>query len=431
MNKNKVFVISLFLIFIANIFVVNGLTVYDDITGKVSKDVTGKFSEDLLGKASSQTMNMSIFVIPVVPFLELYSPENETYLYNDSIKLDYFVALEDKVWYNFDDGENITIYQPFTFDEIEDGEHTINLYANNTYGTSQRTAIFSVNVSKIIIIFDEFKNESTRGDSTNFSRQTYEDLQNLSGIILENTLFGRIDFEETINVTDDDDPTDNIIDIDSNVKITQNSIEVKSHILENFNKPANLSIYNISFNNPQVLRNGIICPEIICDRILMHYRDHYLKFDVTQFTIYSARETPNETETIIIGGGSSGGSGGGSIIYEETECVEDWACTDWDECIIKTDELYGLQTRRCVDRSNCDTNVSKPSFTQSCVIPQAPSKTIQERIVRFSTDGVQELSGQPIILALILIIIIILSVESYAHYKRIKKIRIGKRFNYH
>jgi len=92
------------------------------------------------------------------------------------------------------------------------------------------------------------------------------------------------------------------------VDISDNLIEINSTILSALNKPAVLTLYNLQFTNPRILRNGILCPESIC--VKLNYNGGNLIFNVTGFTYYSAEETPGG-ETGGGGGSSSGGGGGG------------------------------------------------------------------------------------------------------------------------
>ncbi len=48
-------------------------------------------------------------------------------------------------------------------------------------------------------------------------------------------------------------------------------------------------------------------------------------------------------------------------ISESGECMENWDCTDWSECI------NGTQTRTCIDLSDCGTTNNKPIETQTCL----------------------------------------------------------------
>lgn len=48
---------------------------------------------------------------------------------------------------------------------------------------------------------------------------------------------------------------------------------------------------------------------------------------------------------------------------EVLECIPNWQCADWSECIEET------QTRICTDLNACGTLVNKPAESQSCEIP--------------------------------------------------------------
>jgi PGF-pre-PGF domain-containing protein len=47
-------------------------------------------------------------------------------------------------------------------------------------------------------------------------------------------------------------------------------------------------------------------------------------------------------------------------------CKESWTCGDWSQCVA------GAQNRTCTDRRSCGTTYSRPSLTQSCVMPGGP-----------------------------------------------------------
>lgn len=64
--------------------------------------------------------------------------------------------------------------------------------------------------------------------------------------------------------------------------------------------------------------------------------------------------------------GSSGSSGGGggsssSSSSSSSSCIVDWDCSEWREC------KDGIQTRVCVDLSNCRTDALKPSEERECL----------------------------------------------------------------
>jgi len=284
----------LIIIFISFIY----LLIISSINGET---LTG---ETVTGEVSAQPTNVSIQVIRFAPFLSILSPENKTYLKNESLLLNFTVTDEEIVWYNFDNTANTTITSAIFFN-ISQGSHRLYMFANNSENNiTSKNVTFSVNSTIFIISYDEYS-DSTKGESTDFNSSTYEDIQNLSNIILENTQYGKIRFNEAINVTDDLINNDNLLDLDNNTNISQNRIELNSTALPNFDKPATLYLYNLTFSNPRILRDGVVCPSSVCT--FQSYSGGNLTFNVTQFTVYSAEETPEEEEEIAPPPGGGGG----------------------------------------------------------------------------------------------------------------------------
>lgn len=284
----------LIIIFISFIY----LLIISNINGET---LTG---ETVTGEVSAQPTNVSIQVIRFAPFLSILSPENKTYLKNESLLLNFTVTDEETVWYNFDNTANTTITSAIFFN-ISQGSHTLYMFANNSENNiTSKNVTFSVNSTIFIISYDEYSS-STKGESTDFNSSTYEDIQNLSNIILEDTRYGKIQFNEAINVTNDLINNDNLLDLDNNTNISQNRIELNSTALPNFDKPATLYLYNLTFSNPRILRDGVVCPSSVCT--FQSYSGGNLTFNVTQFTVYSAEETPEKEEEIVPSPGRGGG----------------------------------------------------------------------------------------------------------------------------
>jgi hypothetical protein len=277
----------------------------------VSAEIT---DNSITGKITSQQVGLNIFVRTIIPYIQITSPKNQTYLTNESIFLNYTLVNGDYVWYNLDNSDNITINSSVQFN-VSQGLHTLYIFANNSNDTVTSNTSFTANSSKFIILFENYKN-STKGSSTNFLNYSYEEIQSLNNIILENTVYGKIEFNKTINMTDDKVFTDNLLDIDSNIKISSNHIEVNTEELPNFNKSATLWLYNLTFTNPRILKDGVVCPSSLCIKESYNYpsgsEGGTLKFNVTGFSVYSAEETPaTETVTVITTTGGGGGGGGG------------------------------------------------------------------------------------------------------------------------
>ncbi|GAJ13299.1 unnamed protein product, partial [marine sediment metagenome] len=214
------------------------------------------------------------------------------YLTKNNLLLDYSAPGADFVWYNFDNTPpNKTITTPIYFNTTE-GPHTLYLYANNTYGNVSDNVTFAVDENKFKIHYGKWRG-SNKGSSTNFNLSSYEDIQNLSNVILEHTGWGKIEFNEAINLTDDENPSDDKVNISANINISDNRIEINSIALPNFNKAATLRLYNLTLVAPvRILRDGSVCSSTICTE--GDYSGGTLIFNVTQFTVYSAEEIPSE-----------------------------------------------------------------------------------------------------------------------------------------
>jgi hypothetical protein len=318
-----------FIVFIIFYFIFFNTIISAEITGDV-----------ITGEATSQNLEMSILIRLSSSIL---SPESKTYLSNDSILLNY-TSSGIATWYNLDQIENITLVSSPIYFSTTEGEHTLYLYANNSQGDIiTKSTTFYVNTTFLTIIYDEYKTEH-KGSSTNFSSYTYEDLQNLESVILENDLYGKIQFNEAINLIDDSIPDDNVVDIDFGSNISFNRIEVNSEFLPNFNKSATIYLYNLVFTNPRILRNGAVCPSTICTQ--ESYSGGILKFNVTQFTIYSAEETPTGETTTSSSSSSSGGGGAGTMtrVKKEFSLSEDSLCVSLEQGDVATKTFTIINT---------------------------------------------------------------------------------------
>jgi len=91
-------------------------------------------SAGITGQATNQETGVSVTVIDNVPSLEILSPTATTYTEGDYILLDWNENLIDTVWYNLNQGTNITINTSFYF-QTSVGTHTLYLYGNQSNGT--------------------------------------------------------------------------------------------------------------------------------------------------------------------------------------------------------------------------------------------------------------------------------------------------------
>lgn len=271
----------------------------------------------LVGLGSgAEDMTLSPFDVSVSvrgsPFISIVSPIAGTYFSNSSLRL-IVEHNADSLWYNLDGGSNIT-FSGFGYINVPNGSHTINVFGNNSFGESVKNVSFDIDLGSYLIIYDEFRGID-RGDSIDFDSFSYEQIQSLSGIVLEKIGDGRIEFDGVINVTADGNSEDSITNIDSFVHISQNHIELNPNGLPNFNVSAKLELYGLDFDNPRILRDGSVCGDCVKN----YFAGGNLSFNVSGFSTYSAEETLNngdgsdDSENSGEGGGSDGENSNGNL----------------------------------------------------------------------------------------------------------------------
>ncbi|MBU0980547.1 MAG: hypothetical protein KJ709_07090 [Nanoarchaeota archaeon] len=131
---------------------------------------------------------------------------------------------------------------------------------------------------------------------------------------------GKVDFNRTISINES-------VNIDYNIRFTNNSVFVDSIAVPELNTSATLTLFNQTVTNPTIMRDGETCPGDICQ--IISYINGTVIFNVTHFTTYSVEEGPycgdsscddgESCSTCPVdcgacptsGGSSSGGGGGG------------------------------------------------------------------------------------------------------------------------
>lgn len=148
---------------------------------------------------------------------------------------------------------------------------------------------------------------------TNFNETVFNlsavDLRNVTNFVVATSGFGKINFSESLDLSEG-------FDLNKHIVISLNKIELNSSALPALNKSATLEIEGLTFNNPRIVRDGAVCPDTICKKVT--YLGGRLVFNVTQWSSYSAEETPSTggdtgsgASTTSAGGGGGGGGGGG------------------------------------------------------------------------------------------------------------------------
>ncbi len=236
------------------------------------------------------------------PLIQINSPKNLTYFENSSIVLN-VLSNGDNLRYRLDGGNNFTILSLQNYSiYVGEGTHIIEVYSNNSYGSSNKNISFTIDLDAYDVLYDEFKGVN-RGRSTEFDALGIEELDSVQKIILERIPYGSISFRESINIKNDSNPTDNITDIDSGVEILYARIEVETSKLPNFDREAKIEMYGLNFAQPKILRDGVDCGAV-CK--VNNYFGGNFSFNVSAFSVYSVVEGAS-----INPGGGSGSSGGG------------------------------------------------------------------------------------------------------------------------
>lgn len=270
----------------------------------------------ITGTAIDENMGISINV-KGNPIIKSITPENLTYISN-TISLYVSCKSKKNIYYQIDNGEIGTYTNKTLLSGLNNGQHFLKVNCTNDYNFTIKELYFKINTSILNISYDEFK-EEYKGKSTDLDIIAYENLENISNLTFEDTRFGAIQFIDNINIINDSNSSSNFIDINSNVNVSYNLIEINSKNLPSLNKSATLSLYDLTFSNPRILKDGSICPSDICTK--ESYSEGILKFNVTHFTSYSTEETPANQTASSAGQISSGVKtkiGDGGLINKTT-----------------------------------------------------------------------------------------------------------------
>jgi hypothetical protein len=246
---------------------------------------------DLVGyKNSTQTRKINLDTIYPMVFLEY--PENGrgdndgniTFTYNVTQGLIENCTL---VVNSQSNQTNATITngttQIFTLSNLDSGSYSWSVQCSDFAGNTNNSETRNIDVIPTLTF---------TGLTTNFSEvYTY----NITNLTLEKIQYGRITFNQNINLSGG-------TDIDSIVHIENNLVGIDSNTEPRLNTSATITIYNLSYlANPLILRNSLPCTGGICT---FNYYNGNLSFNVSYFTNYSSSQNSNltiwdETDPII------------------------------------------------------------------------------------------------------------------------------------
>jgi hypothetical protein len=102
----------------------------------------------------------------------------------------------------------------------------------------------------------------------------------IAGMTLERTEWGKVEFLQSVNIS---------FSVNLNppfTSIADNEVSVNKSSVPFLDLPARISLYNLTFLNPVILRDSSPCSSSICEFI--NYSNGNLLFNVTGFSVYSA-----------------------------------------------------------------------------------------------------------------------------------------------
>ncbi|MFH1425340.1 MAG: S8 family serine peptidase [archaeon] len=271
------------------------------------------------------------------------------------------------------------------------------------------------------------------GNTTNFTDVgfVFEDA------VLENRSYGMINFSgSVINF--------NRLDLDRYVFIGNKkiSVDTSGYGTNRLNVPAVLSFYGIGFREPRVLKDGADCVD--CE--VVNYSNGIYVLNVAGFSVYEVVEGWSEPPCVGCGGGGGGtpqcrdgrdndgdnltdypddpgctsrGDNSEFDFSEVSECVEEWSCRGWSECV------SGKQTRVCVRIGECeDSETEKPNEVQECEMSVGGMEGEggeQEEPGILRLYGKKVLIGLFVILGIMIVVIIVVLIFAGRGRKIVKK----------
>ncbi|MDP3027465.1 MAG: LamG domain-containing protein, partial [Nanoarchaeota archaeon] len=180
----------------------------------------------------------------------------------------------------------------FIVNELGAGSYNWSINCSDTAGNINNSAVWELAVVKTS---SEFSGGTTDLSAVNIS--------NITNLVLDSPNYGKINFSESVDLSSGGN-------IDSFVNISFNRIEINTTGISALDKSARLTLYNLTYSNPRVLKDGSVCSD--CSEVGYTSSTGTFVFDVTGFSVYSAEETP-ATATPATDAGSSGGGGGSAL----------------------------------------------------------------------------------------------------------------------
>ncbi|MCK4552818.1 DNRLRE domain-containing protein [Candidatus Pacearchaeota archaeon] len=130
-------------------------------------DINSFNSKEALDSSLRPYLNVTYHLANSAPIINLIEPQDQLYLSNESLALDFTVFDHDdnlnSCWYNLDDGANITLAScANTTFSIAEGSHVLKIYTNDSLGLeSSDSAGFDVDSTGVFVSVTEPTGEKT------------------------------------------------------------------------------------------------------------------------------------------------------------------------------------------------------------------------------------------------------------------------------
>lgn len=149
-------------------------------------------------------------------------------------------------------------------------------------------------------------NKGNVGYSQNRSFWITSDISNMT--YFASNSYGLINWTSSLNLSDG-------LDWSQYISISNNKVEINSSAASALNRSARITLKNITWNSPRLLKNGAICGTSEgCTQVSYNQTSGDFIFDVTGFSTYETGETPVPTPVPSGGGGGGGGGGGSNVV---------------------------------------------------------------------------------------------------------------------
>ncbi|MFC1800790.1 hypothetical protein ACFLYT_01910, partial [Nanoarchaeota archaeon] len=164
-------------------------------------------------------------------------------------------------------------------DQITNTNHTITVHTQDHYGNINNIDQNSTAYLPALptIIYTEFEN---KGETTNLSYIGSEDTE-VAGLTLDTGTHGKIEFTENVTLNSS-------YNLNNPIEIGYASISLNPAIYPTLNTPANLTMRNLQFGYPKLLKDGAACTD--CTILSWDTNTGELIFNVTSFSTYTAEE---------------------------------------------------------------------------------------------------------------------------------------------